>query len=46
MTWHCFCGEILRGWLDLQNHLRLMHPDVDREVEWPTTLEWPTTPAT
>lgn len=31
--WTCTrCGDTLRGWTALDNHLRLMHPDVDRDV--------------
>ena len=37
MPWTCqLCGDQPRDITDLINHLRLIHPDVDREVEWPT----------
>lgn len=41
MTWHCtLCGDVLWGWLDLANHLRLLHPDLEvGEVEWPTASD-------
>ncbi len=29
------CGDQTPAWPAMLEHLRLLHPDVDREVEWP-----------
>lgn len=40
VTWEpivcLLCRDRSDSWQDLINHLRLMHPSVDREVAWPT----------